>query len=116
MKTRTQVREWNRKASRKYRRAHPERLRFIYSKRSFGVTKEMYDQRMAEQRSLCAICGDEFQKTPHIDHDHATMLFRGLLCQSCNHLLGNARDRIDVLIRAVEYLKKYGDSNGREKA
>lgn len=115
MKTKEQIREWNRKATRKYRKNHPERCRFIKAKYSFGVTEGIYSARMREQNSLCAICLEPFRKTPHIDHNHVTKKFRGLLCRSCNHLLGNARDRVDLLIRAIEYLKKYGDYNGNEE-
>jgi hypothetical protein len=63
---------------------------------------------LIEQNNRCAICFEVFTKTPHIDHDHETNEFRGLLCRSCNHLLGNARDKILILENAIQYLKRYG--------
>lgn len=102
-------------ASRRYRAAHPDRRRFIHTKHTFGVTKEMYDKRMEEQKSRCAICFEEFVKTPHVDHDHETGEFRGLLCRACNWLLGNARDEVKLLQRAIDYLKKYGEHNGSQE-
>jgi len=108
--------------SKKYRQAHPERIRFIHTKNRFGVTKEIFDEKLQEQDFKCAICGVEFEilfggprgnhKTPHVDHDHETYEFRGILCASCNHLLGMAHDDILVLEKAIFYLKKYGVQHG----
>ncbi|MFJ2767977.1 endonuclease VII domain-containing protein [Streptomyces sp. NPDC087300] len=41
-----------------------------------------------------------------VDHCHDTGVVRGALCQSCNFLLGNARDSVDVLLSAIKYLVK----------
>jgi hypothetical protein len=115
MKTKEQIREWNRRATKKYRQNHPERVRFIKAKQQHGVSKDMYDARMSEQDFVCGICCEAFCKTPHIDHDHLTNEFRGILCSSCNHLLGMAHDDILVLEKAILYLKKYGVQNGRQE-
>jgi len=40
-----------------------------------------------------------------IDHDHNTGIVRGLLCDKCNHLLGNATDSIKILLGAIKYLQ-----------
>lgn len=39
-----------------------------------------------------------------VDHDHVTGMVRGLLCNSCNKMLGFARDKIERLRMAIEYL------------
>jgi exonuclease VII small subunit len=31
---------------------------------------------------------------------------RGILCRHCNHLLGKARDKIDTLLSAADYLRR----------
>jgi hypothetical protein len=49
------------------------------------------------QGNCCAICQEPFEGTPHIDHCHFTGRARGLL-------LGMAKDRPEVLLRAAEYL------------
>lgn len=60
------------------------------------------------QRGKCAICGAELGsldvRTTHIDHSHNTGIVRGILCPQCNHLLGNARDNVDTLKKAISYL------------
>ncbi len=42
----------------------------------------------------------------HVEHDHGTGKVRGILCFNCNQGLGNVRDDIRSLIRAVNYLMR----------
>ncbi len=55
-----------------------------------------------EQGGVCAICLTG--KPEHVDHDHRTGKVRGILCFNCNGGLGQMRDRVDVLLAAVDYL------------
>ncbi|WP_282202320.1 endonuclease domain-containing protein [Kitasatospora fiedleri] len=41
-----------------------------------------------------------------VDHCHDTNTVRGALCQSCNFMLGNAKDSVDTLLSAIKYLTK----------
>lgn len=60
------------------------------------------------QDGNCDICGKKFPVNKlHIDHDHKTNHFRGVLCYNCNLMLGMASDNIDVLISSVTYLSAY---------
>lgn len=72
---------------------------------AYGITVEDFDRMIVKQCGLCDICGDQLVD-PHVDHCHASMEVRGLLCKSCNLLLGYARDRIDILENAVMYLQQ----------
>lgn len=86
-----------------------QKSRNIHFKSSYGITLEKYDQLFLEQNGCCAICTkhqSNFKKRLSVDHCHKTGKFRGLLCQFCNTSLGNFDDRIDLLLKAVEYLKK----------
>lgn len=40
-----------------------------------------------------------------MDHDHQSGYVRGLLCSSCNNLLGHLRDRVDLALGVVHYLQ-----------
>jgi hypothetical protein len=53
----------------------------------------------------CEICG--LDSTLDADHNHITNQQRGLLCRSCNQMLGNAKDSTQTLHSAVQYLEKY---------
>jgi hypothetical protein len=70
----------------------------------YGVTQEMFDQMVADQNNLCAVCDAEMTP-PHVDHDHTTGVVRGLLCRSCNWALGHFYDDPDRLDRAAAYLR-----------
>lgn len=70
----------------------------------YGMSIDRYKSLLAQQSGVCAICqtaADAFV----VDHDHDSGLVRGLLCHRCNTGLGNFRDSIDTLSRAVSYLK-----------
>ncbi len=41
-----------------------------------------------------------------VDHDHDTKKFRGYLCHNCNRAIGNFKDDIERLWRAIEYLSR----------
>jgi len=55
----------------------------------------------------CTICGRERQegeKDFHIDHDHKTGKYRGILCPQCNYALGNIQDSPLHAIALCKYL------------
>ena len=57
--------------------------------------------------SKCQCCG-RIAKL-HLDHCHATLKFRGFLCQSCNHGIGQLGDDKSGVQLAVDYLKRADD-------
>lgn len=83
-----------------------------YAKK-YGVTIEWYDEMMAHQAGVCAICGSppssNSRTHPHlaIDHDHQTGATRGLLCFNCNGGLGQFKDDPELLEKALRYLTYY---------
>lgn len=78
-----------------------------YVAKTYGIPEGDYDRMLEAQNGLCAIClGRPVSKRLAVDHDHKTNEVRGLLCSRCNHdLLGAAHDSLDLLLRAVDYLR-----------
>ena len=75
-------------------------------KRTYGISLERWNDMIVEQAGECAICEVQMSK-PHVDHNHETGQARGLLCNECNHLLGDAKERPEVLLSAIQYLAKH---------
>jgi len=92
-----------------YRKDRRVRTRDCQLQRDYGITGAEYDDFLASQGGVCAICG----KTPEenilqlgVDHDHETGDVRGLLCGSCNRALGWFQDNLELLERAAQYLRE----------
>ena len=104
-------REEENKAARDYWKSRPEALKNDCLSYKYGITLERYGEMFNAQNGRCAICGEENVPMKNgktrmlgVDHDHQTGKVRGLLCNSCNNLLGYAHDNTEFLTRAIEYL------------
>lgn len=74
----------------------------------YGLSVEDFTEKEIEQNFCCAICGYKPLTRPlYVDHDHKTNLVRGLICLKCNVILGQCDDSIDILEKAIVYLKRY---------
>ena len=67
------------------------------------ITVADFHQMIVNQNNECAICKADMKK-PCIDHDHSTKTIRKLLCQHCNSLLGMAKEDVQILENAIEYI------------
>jgi hypothetical protein len=93
-------------------RSRPYRAEYMleYTLRQYGLTVADYDRMLAVQDGRCAICRSD---TPlgrgrwHIDHDHVTGQFRGLLCNNCNRGIGYFGDDDATLSAAAEYIARH---------
>jgi len=75
----------------------------------YGMTPEQYLKLIHAQQGKCACCDtilSENKRYVHIDHDHETGRIRGILCHSCNLMLGHADENIDKLKKAIFYLER----------
>lgn len=85
-----------------------------HRQRMFGLSPEMFESMQQFQNNACAICGKVFEQTPHVDHNHACCsgkkscgkCIRGLLCHHCNAGLGNFKDEVELLLKAIQYLQQ----------
>ncbi|MGI8331873.1 endonuclease VII domain-containing protein [Actinomadura scrupuli] len=81
------------------RRKHGS-ARNYHLKRRYGITADEVKELLATQGGICL-------RAPavHVDHNHETGLFRGLLCFSCNGALGQFDDESWRLRLAADYLE-----------
>lgn len=74
--------------------------------RKYGITITQYNDMVAAQGGLCAVCSERPPKLV-IDHCHKSGSVRALLCNRCNILLGVADDRPDLLNAALSFLGRH---------
>lgn len=93
------------------RRAHyaANRERILLKKAStrYRISTDALAELSRRQAGRCAGCGQTFNRTPHIDHDHKTGQVRGLLCFKCNSALGCACDSPHILRALAEYVERH---------
>lgn len=77
--------------------------------KKYGITPEIKQNMLEKQNNSCAICSKVFKNKYDacLDHCHQTGKVRGILCRRCNSSLGQFRDSIQLLTKAVEYLSHY---------
>ena len=104
---RAQSPEKIRAAAKKWREKNPDYAKWHSRKVKYGLTKAQIEAILETQRNCCGICGDILLlNNVHVDHDHSTGRVRGLLCLCCNSGMGQLRDSIQILEKAIAYLKK----------
>lgn len=109
---------------RKWTQENPEKRRASYIKyyekeklnirekqllKQFGIDFVQYNLLLELQNGICAICGggpDAKGKSFAVDHCHESGKIRGLLCRGCNVGIGNLKDNVDILQKAIAYLLK----------
>ena len=85
-----------------------EAQRQTHYRKRYGIDINIYEKMLESQNGCCAICGTaqaELKKTLAVDHCHVTGRVRGLLCDPCNKGLGYFRDSLEIMSRAIDYLK-----------
>lgn len=101
---------------REYRKRSPDTFRNIELKKNFGITLDQYNEMLASQNGVCAICKNPETTINHqskkvqnlaVDHCHTTGKVRGLLCNLCNTGLGKFRENPDFLAQAISYVIKH---------
>lgn len=86
-----------------------ERLKKSHIKRKYNLDYNTYLKMLEEQKNTCYICKSPPKNTKRpldIDHCHKTGKVRGLLCSKCNKGIGLFNDNIEILLKAIDYLKK----------
>jgi hypothetical protein len=103
--------------SKEYQQMHKESLaeynRSYHRLKKYGLTKDACDILLAMQDDKCACCGEPLNGKFTVDHNHACCdsiktcgkCIRGLLCMNCNAGLGNFKDDVTRLLKAIRYLR-----------
>lgn len=84
-------------------------------KTRFNISVEQYNEMVLLQNNKCKICGGHPIYTTDIrgrkkdrldvDHCHITNKIRGLLCGNCNRGIGQFKESLDLLRKAVKYME-----------
>jgi hypothetical protein len=101
-------------ASQRARHQRPDvkrRERDAYLRRTHGITIDEYDEKLASQGGVCAVCGAQPRAdiSLHVDHDHETGRLRSLICFGCNNVLGNVGEDPARLIALADYLTTHAE-------
>lgn len=131
-----------------YRAANRLRLLGHDLRKDYGITLDAYFELYAEQDGRCAICGRQGHMARdggdlgkkgmlQVDHDHSIGrvpdAVRGLVCQSCNFVIGASNDSPmellgratgatrgrqseDVYMKAAEYLIDFAEKRKKKSA
>ena len=110
-----------------WREQNPDKVKEYEERRiesTYGITAEHYNNLLDQQNNRCAICREESKdgKSLAIDHDHSCCkgkkscgeCVRQLLCGHCNMMLGHAKDNIELLEAAQNYLEKHTKTKNLE--
>lgn len=91
-----------------YRKQKADKVRLGKIKSTFGLSASEYATMIDSQDHKCAICGrheNELTRRLAVDHCHNKGKVRGLLCGQCNTGLGQFKDSIEILSKAIAYLE-----------
>ena len=72
-------------------------------KRNYGLKHDVAVSLAQNRIGECKICNKVTKLV--VDHCHNTKVVRGLICDSCNKMLGHSFDNPQTLIKAAEYLR-----------
>lgn len=94
--------------SKNWRENNKDKVRkYQWKNKGMELTVEEFDVMLIEQSGLCDLCADQLSNV-HVDHCHETGKIRALLCNSCNGMLGLAKDNVATLLNAIKYLQRHG--------
>ena len=77
-------------------------------KKAYGISYQEYLVMLGDQNGCCAICATDDtgkRKAFAVDHCHKSGKIRGLLCGLCNTAIGSLKDDIEIMERAINYVR-----------
>ena len=76
----------------------------------YGITLEQVQEMREQSGGICSICnreGKHHHKRLVIDHDHKTGKVRGLICSTCNSMIGWCGEDTQTLQNLIDYLNRH---------
>lgn len=103
-----------RERERAARAANPQAQKAKYTRlrlKKYGLTPAALYELTRQQGGCCASCGQPAAGKGtcgvlHVDHDHRTGRFRGLICNPCNVAMGMLQDNVTRILDLAAYAKK----------
>lgn len=99
-----------------------------YRDKAFKLLPGEYEAMLKKQNYRCAICNKtkeevNAKRNLAVDHDHKIeketgnikLSIRKLLCGKCNSMLGFAKDDIQILLNAINYLKDHDPTHKKDE-
>lgn len=104
-----------------YRKTRHKEIRDKDYRWRYGIGLTDIQKIREQQGNQCAICNYTFPfapvkhtEKPYVDHNHITGKVRGLLCNSCNSILGWSKENINTLRNAIKYLEKEAENDSNQ--
>ena len=93
---------------REWRKRNPEKAKSYDLKKHYGISLIEYNDMLDAQGGKCAICGETDRTFGRlvVDHCHDSRKIRGLLCSLCNRSIGGLRHSVEILEKAIDYLRR----------
>lgn len=99
----------SRKCYQLYRKDNATDIRVLQKRHQlkfrYNITEKQINEMLLEQNYKCKTCDKNIDEKYYVDHCHNSGKIRGLLCNSCNLVLGMVKDNVKTLQRMIDYLK-----------
>ena len=92
-----------------YRDMNKTKIKYLKERASkYKIEPNFLIQKYSNTKE-CECCSLPFKdsKSKHVDHCHSSDQFRGILCRSCNVMLGYAKDNPQRLLNGIKYLETH---------
>ena len=109
------IKPWCKECYKEYGNKYMRKLRETsgskgdHYKNKYGITRDQVTVMLEERNYKCDICNQESDHRYDklcVDHNHKTGKVRGMLCFSCNVLIGQAKDDPIRLEKSANYLRR----------
>jgi len=105
------LKSYCRDCARKYAQQRRHDSKSEHYLRQYGITEPEFERLLSEANNECQLCDKKLTRNRGssdaavLDHCHVTQRIRGVLCNSCNMLLGRLEKQPLLISRIQRYLE-----------